>query len=60
MVELKDETFNKVMNVLGTLPFNQVAGLIMEIQREVQRMPQSIKDIKERKANEGKSGKAST
>ena len=34
-MKISKETLDKIMNILSNLPFNQVAGLINEIQREV-------------------------
>ena len=31
MIRIEEETFNKVMNVLGQLPYAQVAGLLQEV-----------------------------
>ena len=37
-VQIDIETFNKVMNVLGQLPYAQVAQLLQEVQNNVEQV----------------------
>ncbi len=43
-VSIDLETFNKVMNVLGQLPYSQVAGLLQEVGNSVEQV-NGINDI---------------
>ena len=52
-MNLKTETMNKILQVLGGLPFSQVAGLIQQIQIEAQQQqqlePQKTKTVPSKK-----------
>lgn len=37
-ISIDIETFNKVMNVLGQLPYAQVASLLQEVQNNVEKV----------------------
>jgi len=57
-MEIKDETLNKIMQVLSSLPYNQIAGLMNEIHQEIQynqimkqKQKPTMEDVKISKSN---------